>query len=489
MKTIKIHQEDNVIVALQNLEKDEIHQEITVLDKINTGHKIANRNIGQGEIIIKYGLPIGIATKDIKQGEWVHTHNIKTRLEEEATYTYNHKKSALQKTEPKTFMGYERKDGRAGIRNEIWIIPTVGCVNGVVTKLAQDNNHIVKENIEGLYAYPHPFGCSQMGEDDQNTRRVLASLVNHPNAGAVLVVGLGCENNTIKLFKEALGKWDDDRVKFLMCQESEDEIKEGSELLSQLAEYANQFKRTQISTEKLVIGMKCGGSDGLSGITANSAVGKFSDLLISTGGSTILTEVPEMFGAENLLMDKCINEEIFNKAVDMINGFKDYFVSHGQVVYENPSPGNKEGGISTLEDKSCGCVQKGGSADIVDVIGYGEQVKKQGLTLLNGPGNDLVSSTALAAAGAHLVLFTTGRGTPFGSAVPTIKISSNTSLFEKHSKWIDFNAGTIADNVETIDESGERLLEFVLEVASGKHTKTEISGYREISIFKGGVVL
>ncbi|ONI38644.1 altronate hydrolase [Candidatus Epulonipiscium fishelsonii] len=489
MKTIKIHQEDNVIVALQNVEKGETLQEIYILEPIKTGHKIANKDISQGEIIIKYGLPIGVSTKDIKKGEWVHTHNIKTRLEEEAIYTYNYKQSNLQKTNPKTFMGYKRKDGRAGIRNEIWVIPTVGCVNGVATKLAQNHSHLVKENIEGIYAYPHPFGCSQMGDDDKNTRRVLASLVNHPNAGAVLVVGLGCENNTIKLFKEALGEWDEDRVKFLMCQESEDEIEEGSELLVQLAEYANQFKRTSISSEKLIVGMKCGGSDGLSGITANSVVGKFSDLLISAGGSTILTEVPEMFGAENLLMDKCINKEVFNKTVNMINGFKDYFTNHGQVVYENPSPGNKEGGISTLEDKSCGCVQKGGSANIVDVIGYGEQVQLQGLTLLNGPGNDLVSSTALAAAGAHLVLFTTGRGTPFGSAVPTVKISSNTPLFEKHSKWIDFNAGTIADNIETIEQGGERLLEFVLEIASGKHTKTEISGYREISIFKDGVVL
>ncbi|MFI3237797.1 MAG: altronate dehydratase family protein [Lachnospiraceae bacterium] len=489
MKVIKIHNDDNVLVALADIVKGEVVADVTALENIVRGHKIARVPITAGDDIVKYGLPIGVATKDIAAGEWVHTHNIKTKLQEQDEYSYNYQPSTLKPTEGKTFMGYERLDGRVGIRNELWIIPTVGCVNGIIQTLIQQNQHLVKDSIDGLYAFPHPFGCSQMGEDNENTKRLLASLVNHPNAGAVLVVGLGCENITMASFKEALGEYDENRVKFMICQESDDEVAQGAALLSELATFASQFKRTEVSADKLVVGMKCGGSDGLSGITANSAVGKFSDLLISKGGSTILTEVPEMFGAESILMNRCINEEVYNKAVDMISGFKDYFVKHDQVVYENPSPGNKAGGISTLEDKSCGCVQKGGSAEVVDVIGYGEQLTKKGLTMLNGPGNDLVSATALTASGVHLVLFTTGRGTPFGAPAPTVKISSNTNLFEKHSNWIDFNAGTIAENKETIDETGARLLDYVLDVASGKLTNTEKSGYREISIFKGGVVL
>ena len=489
MDIIKIHALDNVVVALSDIKKGEVSDSIVALEDVNRGHKIAIKDISKGEDIVKYGLVIGVATKDIKMGQWVHVHNVKTKLSEEESYSYNYVKSTLKPRTAKTFMGYERLDGRVGIRNEIWIIPTVGCVNGIVQSLVNKNQHLVKDNIDGLYSFPHPFGCSQMGDDQENTKRLLAALVNHPNAGAVLVVGLGCENVTMPLFKAELGNYDENRVKFMSAQDSEDEIEDGAKLLEELAEYARQFRRKEVSSNRLLIGMKCGGSDGLSGITANSAVGKFSDYLISEGGSTILTEVPEMFGAEKMLMNRCQNEEVYNKAVDMISGFKDYFVSHNQVVYENPSPGNKAGGITTLEDKSCGCVQKSGSAQIMDVIGYGQQVQTRGLNMLNGPGNDLVSATALTAAGCHMVLFTTGRGTPFGAPAPTVKISSNTALYEKHRKWIDFNAGTIAEHKESIDETGERLLNYVLEVASGKLTNTERSGYREISIFKDGVVL
>ncbi len=485
MKIIQIHEDDNVVVALSDVQKGEYN----ALEDIKLGHKISIKDIEEGEEIIKYGLPIGKASKPIKKGEWVHVHNMKTGLQENDEYSYNYTKSSLEKTSPKTFMGYERKDGRVGIRNELWIIPTVGCVNGICKTIVDRNQHLAHGNIDGLYAFPHPYGCSQMGDDNENTKRLLAALVNHPNAGGVLVVGLGCENITIESFKKELGEWDDSRVKFLICQDSEDEQEEATKLLEEIAEQAGKTTRTSVCADKLVIGMKCGGSDGLSGITANSVVGKFSDLLISQGGSTILTEVPEMFGAESMLMNRCVNEEVYNKAVNMISGFKDYFVRHGQVVYENPSPGNKAGGISTLEDKSCGCVQKSGSADIMDVIGYGEQVKTKGLTMLDGPGNDLVSSTALTAAGAHIVLFTTGRGTPFGCPAPTVKISSNTALFEKHKNWIDFNAGTIAENKETINEVGERLLDFVIDIANGNKTRTEENGYREISILKGGVTL
>jgi len=374
------------------------------------------------------------------------------------------------------------------VRNELWIIPTVGCVNSVAAALVRENQHLVKGSIDGLCTFSHPYGCSQMGDDHAQTRKLLAALVRHPNAGGVLVLSLGCENLTQEQFKAELGEWDDRRVKFLVCQQVEDEFAAGAKLLEELADYAGQFHREELPASKLVVGMKCGGSDGLSGITANPTVGRFSDRLTALGGTTVLTEVPEMFGAENILFSRCENEMVFRKAVDMVNRFKDYFVSHGQVVYENPSPGNKAGGITTLEDKSCGCVQKGGSAQIVDVLEYAEPVTRKGLNLLSGPGNDLVSATDLTAAGAHIILFTTGRGTPFGAPAPTVKISTNTPLYEKKHGWIDFNAGTVAQG-ESLDDAGERLLDFVLEIASGKKTLSEERGAREIAIFKDGVTL
>lgn len=492
MKMLHIHPNDNVAVALADIGKGEAVElngvTVTAAEDIGRGHKMALRDLAEGEKIVKYGYPIGHASCAVKAGEWVHVHNVKTDLSEESDYVYNPNFEPLPAFEPATFMGFRRADGRAAIRNELWIIPTVGCVNSIAQRLVRENQHLVGGTVDGLYTFPHPFGCSQMGDDHAQTRKLLAALVRHPNAAGVLVLGLGCENLTLDQFKTELGEWDDERVKFLVCQEVEDEHAAGSALLAELAEYAGKFGREPIPASELVVGMKCGGSDGLSGITANPTVGRFSDLLISMGGSTILTEVPEMFGAENTLMERCVDRDVFDKAADMINNFKHYFASHGQVVYENPSPGNKAGGITTLEDKSCGCVQKGGSAPVVDVLGYAEQVRTKGLNMLSGPGNDLVSATALTAAGAHLILFTTGRGTPFGAPAPTVKISTNTALFEKKRGWIDFNAGTVAEG-EPLDAAGRRLLDYVLHVASGEQTCTEQHGFREISIFKDGVVL
>ncbi len=488
MDSIRISPQDNVAVALHPLTKGAVHQDVALTEDIQQGHKFALRPIRAGEPIVKYGYPIGIAKSDIPAGAWVHVHNVRTGLSEEGEYAYNPNIKPLEPQETRTFQGYLRKDGRAAIRNEIWIIPTVGCVNSIAQKLVHDNQHLVKGSIDGLYTFPHPFGCSQMGDDHAQTRKLLAALVRHPNAGAVLVLSLGCENLTHDQFLAELGDYDPDRVKFLTCQEVEDEYAEGARLLEQLAGYAGRFTRQPLPVSKLVVGMKCGGSDGLSGITANPTVGRFSDQLIAQGGSTVLTEVPEMFGAEGILFDRCTDEAVFGKAVKMIEDFKHYFTSHNQVVYENPSPGNKAGGITTLEDKSCGCVQKGGTAPVVDVIGYGEQVTTPGLNLLSGPGNDLVSATALTAAGAHLILFTTGRGTPFGAPAPTVKVATNSQLARRKANWIDFNAGPVADG-EPLEDAGRRLLDYVIEVASGKQTNTEKNGFREISIFKDGVVL
>lgn len=491
-KLIRINPRDNVAVALHPVAAGETllvgGGAVTAAEEIPQGHKIALAGIACGQPVVKYGYPIGHATADIAAGAWVHTHNMRTNLSGEEEYSYEPKVPAVEPVEPETFMGFRRRDGRVAVRNEIWIIPTVGCVNDVAKKLAADSQDLVAGSVEGLYAFTHPYGCSQTGADHAQTRKLLAALARHPNAGAVLVLSLGCENLQHDQFVEELGGYDPDRIKFLTCQDVEDEFAAGRALLEECAAYASQFRREPVPVSGLVIGMKCGGSDGLSGVTANPTVGVFSDMMIARGGSTVLTEVPEMFGAEGMLLDRCVSREVFDKAAKMLNNFKDYFISHHETVYENPSPGNKKGGITTLEDKSCGCVQKGGTAPIADVIGYGDAVTAHGLNMLYGPGNDLVSATAMTAAGAHIILFTTGRGTPFGAPAPTIKIASNSQLAAKKSGWIDFDAGPVADG-EPIEEAAERLFALVLRTAGGERTKSEKMGFREIAIFKDGVTL
>lgn len=443
---------------------------------LKTGHKVALCDISTGEKIIKYGFPIGSATCNIKKGEHVHSHNLATNLKEILEYEYAPEFDIPNSKEGRFFMGYTRENGDVGIRNDIWIVNTVGCVNKVAENIAKRT---------GAKCFPHPFGCSQLGDDQKTTQLILKGMVNHPNAAGVLVLGLGCENNNINEFKKILGNYNKDRVMFLNCQDCDDEVEDGVKLVNKLKEYANRFVREKISVSKLKIGLKCGGSDGYSGITANPLVGRFADMLISYGGSCVLTEVPEMFGAEQILMKRCVNREVFDKVVKLINNFKQYFTDHNQVVYENPSPGNKAGGITTLEEKSLGCVQKGGKSPVVDVLDYGDRLKKNGLNLLNGPGNDIVAITNLMAVGVHMILFTTGRGTPIGSAVPTVKIATNSALAEKKKNWIDFNAGTILDGADLTAE----LFDYCIEVANGKKTTNEINKYEEISIFKDGVTL
>ena len=444
---------------------------------LEDGHKYAIRDIKCGEDIIKYGNPIGHAICDIKKGEHVHTHNVKTNLSGNLEYTYTPKfyDTPAVPTD-RTFMGYVRENGDVGIRNEIWIVNTVGCVNKIAQKLAE---------LTGARYFPHPFGCSQLGDDQTTTQLILRGMVNHPNAAGVLVLGLGCENNNIEVFKKVLGEYNPDRVKFLNTQDHDDDIAAGVAIINELKAYAAKFVRTPVHISKLRIGLKCGGSDGYSGITANPLVGRLSDKVISHGGSCVLTEVPEMFGAEHLLMQRCESREVFDKTVKLINDFKDYYTRHNQVIYENPSPGNKKGGITTLEEKSLGCVQKGGLSKVVDVLDYGDVLTKNGLSLLNGPGNDIVAITNLMAAGVHIILFTTGRGTPVGGPVPTVKIATNHSLAERKAGWIDFDASPTLEGNPLTDE----LFEYVISVAEGRETRNEINDYREISIFKDGVTL
>lgn len=489
---IQIREEDNVAVALKPLKKGTVIKikniTITLCENILQGHKFALQEIKKGEQIIKYGYRIGIAAEHILTGQWVHTHNLKTALGDILDYQYCPIDSVKLPKRQETFQGYRRSDGKVGVRNEIWIIPTVGCVNSVASTIAKQSNHLVQGNVEGIIAFPHPYGCSQMGEDQEDTRIILADLIRHPNAGGVLVLGLGCENSNIDVLKKYIGNYDENRVKFLVCQECEDEIETACSMVEELAQYTNSFKREEVDASELIIGLKCGGSDGLSGITANPVVGRFSDQLISCGGTTILTEVPEMFGAETILMNRCKDKKTFDKTVELINNFKDYFMKYNQTIYENPSPGNKKGGISTLEDKALGCTQKSGDAAVQDVLAYGEGVCIKGLNLLSAPGNDLVASTALAASGAQIVLFTTGRGTPFASPVPTVKISSNTKLADKKKNWIDFNAGAAIEE-SNLEEVSKQLFQYILLVASGKKVCAEEAGFHDMAIFKNGVTL
>lgn len=477
---------DNVAVALHSLKSGECG----ATQDIPAGHKMALRSIGRGENVIKYGYPIGHATCDILPGQWVHVHNVHTNLDGKLEYEYAAQpKSTLPDVKARTFMGYERLDGKVGIRNEIWILPTVGCVNGIVRALSRDAQCMICGSIDSITGFAHPYGCSQMGDDMERTRKALVAMIRHPNAGGVLSVGLGCETNKLSLIKDELTEDECKRVRFMICQDESDEHEKGLALLRELIDIAAHDKRIEVSASKLTIGLKCGGSDGYSGITANPVVGALSDRVIALDGRAVLTEVPEMFGAEQLLMNRCRDEETFHKTVRLINDFKQYFIDNGQVVYENPSPGNKDGGITTLEDKSLGCTQKGGNAPVSDVIDYAQQVRVSGLTLLSAPGNDLVSATALAMAGCQMVLFTTGRGTPFTCPVPTVKIATNTSLSARKGGWIDFNAGRMLEGM-TRDQLADELLDVVLDVASGKkHTHSEKLDKSDLAIFKTGVTV
>ena len=516
MDYIKINPSDNVAVALTDLRAGDAVAGVVLRTDVPRGHKIVLSDLGAGENVVKYGFPIGHVTKDAPAGTLVDHSCIKTNLEGLLDYKYEPVASVhpdccgdtssfhgltsaggstpsfhgLTVESPRTFRGFRRADGQVGIRNQIWVIPTVGCVNGICQQIVERFQAEEKEegSVDAVVAFPHNYGCSQLGDDHENTRRILADMVHHPNAGGVLVVSLGCENNQLEAFRELVGPVDETRVRMFRTQDVEDEVEYGLQLLREIYAVASKDVREDVPVSELKVGLKCGGSDGLSGITANPLLGVFSDWIVAQGGTTVLTEVPEMFGAETILMNRCQDRATFERTVSLINDFKKYFMKQGMPVYENPSPGNKAGGISTLEEKSLGCTQKCGSSIVRGVLRYGERLSVKGLNLLSAPGNDLVASTALAAAGCQIVLFTTGRGTPFGSFVPTMKISTNTPLYEKKGNWIDFNAGVLAQDTRMEDLS-PRFIDYVLAVASGEAVQNENNGYRELAIFKQGVTL
>ena len=493
-KYLKINPADNVVVAISDLKVGEIinegNNQIVLKEDVPAGHKVTLKDFTEGENVIKYGYPIGHVRCNVEAGRWINENQIQTNLAGLLEYTYNPVKVDLDiPVKDLTFKGYRRKNGEVGIRNEVWIIPTVGCVNGIVNQLAANlRQETGSEGVDAIVAFPHNYGCSQLGDDHENTKKILRDMVKHPNAGAVLVVGLGCENNQPDVFREFIGEYDEERVKFMVSQKVEgDEVEAGMKILREIYAKAKEDKREDVPLSELRVGLKCGGSDGFSGITANPLLGMFSDFLVAQGGTSVLTEVPEMFGAETILMDRCRTKELFDQTVSLINDFKEYFLSHGEPVGENPSPGNKAGGISTLEDKALGCTQKCGKAYVDGVMAYGDRLQVKGLNLLSAPGNDLVASTALAASGCQLVL-TTGRGTPFGTFVPTMKISTNSNLAKNKPTWIDFNAGVIVEN-EPMEKTCERFIDYIIRVASGEQVNNEKKDYREIAIFKNGVTL
>ncbi|MTD37974.1 altronate dehydratase [Erwinia sp. CPCC 100877] len=495
MQYIKIHAQDNVAVALEDLPEGTVitldDVQVTLRQALARGHKFALFPVAQGENIVKYGLPIGHALSDIQPGDHVHSWNVRTNLSDLDEYSYQPEVTATGKQPAdREVQIYRRASGEVGVRNELWILPTVGCVNGIARQIQQ---RFLKLNddapdIDGVHLFTHPFGCSQLGDDHINTRTMLQNMVHHPNAGAVLVIGLGCENNQIDAFRETLGEYDPQRVHFMICQQQDDEVEAGLEHMNQLYAAMRQDKRVSGRLSELKFGLECGGSDGLSGITANPMLGRFSDYLVAHGGTTVLTEVPEMFGAERILMSHCRDEATFEKTVAMVNDFKQYFIAHDQPIYENPSPGNKAGGITTLEEKSLGCTQKAGQSQVVDVLRYGERLSTPGLNLLSAPGNDAVATSALAGAGCHMVLFSTGRGTPYGGFVPTVKIATNSELAAKKPHWIDFDAGQLLHGV-MMPELLERFIDVIADIASGNQTCNERNDFRELAIFKSGVTL
>lgn len=493
---LKINPADSVVVCLRAMKAGETvsdgDKEVKLLQDTPAGHKVLLTDKKEGEDIIKYGYPIGHATKNLKAGEWVNENNLKTNLAGTLEYTYNPVNEKLNiPVENRTFKGYVRKNGDVGVRNEIWIVPTVGCVNGIAEQLAKELETETRlDGIAAVHAWHHNYGCSQLSEDHEATRKVLRDIVLHPNAGAVLVLSLGCENNQPDDFMAMLGDYDKERIQLVVTQKVEgDESEYCMAILRKMYKICKEDKREDVPMSKLRVGLKCGGSDGFSGITANPLEGEFSDWLVAQGGTSILTEVPEMFGAETILMNRCENRQLFEQTVSLINNFKNYFLSHGEPVGENPSPGNKAGGISTLEDKALGCTQKCGRAPVSGVLEYGDRLEVSGLNLLSAPGNDLVAATALASAGCHLVLFSTGRGTPFGTFVPTMKISTNSDLYNRKKNWIDFNAGQLVDGGKTMKELLPEFIDKIIAVASGEPARNEVNGYSEISIFKNGVTL
>lgn len=489
LAAIRVLPSDNVAVALRDLGQGQAVLGLELRQQVARGHKFALETIEPGSPVTKYGSMIGLATQHIQPGEHVHVHNLATALSGEEGYSYAPAEAGPgPQPATGTFAGYRRANGRVGTRNEIWILCTVGCVANTARRIAEEASRAFKGRVDGVFAYTHPFGCSQLGDDLANTRKIIASLASHPNAGGVLLVGLGCESNQVDALLKTTSDLDPARIRAFKAQDVADELVSGLDAVEELVRACEHDRRAHAPLSELAVGLKCGGSDSLSGLTANPLVGLITDRVTAADGTAILTEVPEIFGAERLLMARAVSEGVFNGAVELVNGFKRYFLDHNQPVSENPSPGNIAGGITTLEEKSLGAVQKAGQAPLSEVISYGSRVSGRGLALLEAPGNDAVASTALAAAGANVILFTTGRGTPLGFPVPALKIASNSALAARKPRWIDFNAGVLVEGADR-EQTADALMKLIIATASGQPTRAEENGEREIALWKSGVTL
>ncbi len=487
LDAVKIHPEDDVMVALHDLPAGTEVEGIVLLEDVKQAHKFAIHDMKAGELLHKYGNVIGRLKCDVKKGQWIHSDELGTALDEAPTYHYQKGKVTPKKESQRTWQGYLREDGRAGTRNDLFLIPTVGCVNLQLQTLREKFLELHPEMKGRVQIANHPYGCSQLGGDFENTASLLSGIAHNPNAGGVLVLGLGCENNRLSEFVKRLSDIPEKRLRYFNSQDYEDEIEHGLAMLEELYFNMKDDSRVTLPLSKLTLGLKCGGSDGFSGLTANPLLGLAADEIGACGGQVGLTEVPEMFGAEQDLMNRAKDEATYKKVVALIENFKAYYARNNQPCYENPSPGNKDGGITTLEEKSNGCVLKGGHLEVEDVLDYGERFHSPGLSLLNGPGNDIVASTNLLAAGATIICFTTGRGTPFSSIVPTLKLATNHKLASFKSNWIDFDCQVVFE--KGFEEAKEELLDLIVRVASGEKSKGEEHGMAQIALFKTGVTL
>lgn len=480
---LRLHPKDNVALALRPLPSGaRVSVEgisLFTRDPIPYGHKVALVSIPKGGRIIKYGYPIGRAVRSISPGEHVHVHNTESgRAHGDTARPVIREESSLIPRFPQdTFLGFRRQDGRVGVRNHVLVMASVHCVNGGVERIGRE--------VPGVVALPHIYGCSQLGEDLAQTRRVLEGYVSHPNVGATLIVGLGCEALPTRELVDGL-RDRGYRVELLLLQEiggSRAAVRKGKELAAELLGEVGKLRPEPVPLSELVVGVECGGSDAWSGVTANPAVGAIADALVAHGGTVILSEVTEFIGAEHILAARAISPEVGKAILRAVARREGVAVEMGvDLRGAQPSPGNMEGGLTTIEEKSLGAIVKGGTTPVREFLGYGERPSARGLVVMDTSGNDLESVTGMVAGGAQVVLFTTGRGTPVGNPiVPVIKISSNTPLYERMRDDLDFDAGSILRG-EPPTSVAARLAALLLEVAGGRPTQAEVWGHREFAI-------
>ena len=493
---IRLNPADNVVIARADLAVGTPipGEAVSARAHIPSGHKLAVRKIAKGEAILRYGQIIGTALEPIAAGAHVHTHNCGMQ-DFARDYAYGASARPTPATnEPASFSGIVRKDGSVATRNYIGILTSVNCSAGTARHIADvfRTNPFTGEglladypNVDGVVALTHKSGCGMAseGEGMDTLRRTLAGYARHANFSAVLMVGLGCEANQLGGILAAEGLEEGELLQTMTIQDTggvAKTVREGAARIKSLLCEANKMRRETVPAAHITIGLQCGGSDGYSGISANPALGAASDLLVRHGGTVILSETPETYGAEHLLTRRAVSREVGEKLVGLMKWWEDYTARHGGEMNHNPSPGNKAGGITTILEKSLGAAAKAGTSNLVEVYRYAEPVAAKGFVFMDTPGYDPVSVTGQVAGGANLVCFTTGRGSAYGcKPAPSIKLATNTALFERMTDDMDVNCGTIVDGSETVADCGKRIFELILKTASGQKTKSEALGLGE----------